>query len=296
MQFGIFTQYFPYPVREAARRIRALGFDCVQLNLQFSDWRFEPGATSRADCRRIRDAIDDERLAVAAIAGYVNLAAPDPQRRRRNLDRVKAILSHARDLGSPLVATETGSRHPDDDWAPHPENADPAVFDALAETVAALAAFARDEGAVLLLEPTVGNVIDTAARACALLDRVGGEGVGLVADPANLIDGDNIDRAPGVLEGSFDLLRGRVRLAHAKDFRRVDGEARERHHHATDPALYGGVEYPAPGLGDLDCRRYLAWLAEDCPDVPVIIEHTAEADAAPALAHLRAAGAEPRGS
>jgi sugar phosphate isomerase/epimerase len=287
MQFGIFTQYFSYPVRESARRIRALGFDAVQLNLEFADWRFEPGLSSRAECRRVRDIFDGEGLAVAAIAGYVNLVAPDAERREGNLARLRAILAHARDLGSPLVATETGSRHPDDDWAPHPENDSPATLDALAETVAALARVAREEGAVLLLEPTVGNVIDTAAKARALLDRVGSPYVALVADPANLIDGGNIDRAAAVVEASLDLLAGPVRLAHAKDFRRVDGAPRERHHHATDPVLYGGVEYPAPGLGDLDCGRYLAWLAEACPDAPVIIEHTAEADAARALAYLR---------
>lgn len=287
MQFGIFTHYFPYPVGEAARRIRGLGFDAVQLNLEFADWRFEPQSVTRSECRRIHDALRREGLAVAAIAGYVNLVATDPERRRRNLDRLRALLAHARDLGSPLVATETGSRHPQDDWAPHPENADPSVFDALVETVADLADFARDAGAVLLLEPTVGNVIDTAAKACALLDRIDSSGVALVADPANLIDGTNIAQADRVVEESFGLLAGRIRLAHAKDFRRLEGEARERHHHASDPALYGGVEYPAPGLGDLDYHRYLAWLAAARPEIPVIVEHVAEADAARALAFLR---------
>jgi sugar phosphate isomerase/epimerase len=287
MQFGIFTQYFPYPVEETARRIRRLDFDAVQLDLEFTDWRFEPEATTPAECRRVRDAMHREGLAVAAIAGYVNLVASDPEKRRRNLNRLRAVLARARDLGSPLVATESGSRHPQDDWAPHPENADPAVFDALVETVAELATFAHEAGAVLLIEPTVGNVVDTPTKARALLDRLGGGAAALVADPANLVDGANIAQADRVVEESFALLAGRVRLAHAKDFRRLRGEARERHHHASDPALYGGVEYPAPGLGELDYRRYLAWLAVARPEVPVIVEHTAEADAGRALAFLR---------
>ena len=37
LQVGIFTAYFPYALEETARRIRAHGFNTVQLDLSFKD-------------------------------------------------------------------------------------------------------------------------------------------------------------------------------------------------------------------------------------------------------------------
>lgn len=286
MKLGIFTHYLPGTVEETARRARAHGFDCVQLNLEFQDWRFEPGVTTPADCHRVRDAFHRHGLEIAAIAGYVNPVAPDPAKRRANIERLTAILRLARDLGSPAVATESGTLHPDDDWAPHVLNDTPAATTMLVDSLRKLTARAEEADATLLLEPSVGNLIDTPDKARRILATIGRPALGLVADPANFIDGNNIDEAPNVLAGMYDTLGEQVGLAHAKDFRRLDHERRERHHHPGDPALYGGVEYPAAGLGDMDYDNYLRWLATNPIAPPLIIEHIDEADVPRAKAFI----------
>jgi sugar phosphate isomerase/epimerase len=285
LQLGIFTQYLPYGVEETARRARQAGFDTVQLNLSFPDWTFATNRSAQS-CRCIRDAFTRAGLRIAAISGYVNPVAPDPARRDKNVGFLKAVLDRALALGSPYVVTETGTQHPEDDWAPHPQNDNPATYGLLVETVADLARHARESGATLLLEPSVGNVIDTPEKMLRLLRDLDSPAVGIVIDPANYIDGANLHAAEAILEQSFALLGPHIRLAHAKDFRRFDGVARERHHHATDPALYGGVEYPAAGLGDLDHDRYLALLQQDHAEVPIILEHLDEADIARARSFL----------
>jgi sugar phosphate isomerase/epimerase len=285
MQLGIFTHYLPYGVAETARRIRAYGFDTVQLNLEFADWRFAAD-TERADCARVRDTFAHYGLSIAAIAAYVNPVARDAARRRANHDRLRAVFARARDLGSPYVATETGSYHPDDDWAPHPDNGTPAAFDDLVEAIAGLVEAARDAGAVLLVEPSVGNIVDTPAKAQALLNAVDSPALGLVADTANYIDAGNLAAADAVQRDMFARTAAHLRLAHAKDVRRVDGAPRERHHHMSDPALYDGMEYPSAGLGDLNYDFYLSMLQRHCPDVPLIVEHLDEADIPRAKAFL----------
>ncbi len=40
LQVGIFTGYFPYDLAEQAKRIRAIGFNTVQLDLAFKDIDF----------------------------------------------------------------------------------------------------------------------------------------------------------------------------------------------------------------------------------------------------------------
>jgi sugar phosphate isomerase/epimerase len=270
VQVGIFTHYFPYAVAEAARRIRAHGFETVQL--------VPSNAEDAAWCRHIRDVFAGEGLVIAALAGYVNLIAPDPDRRRQASDRLRALLRQSLSLGSPLVVTETGTRHPDDDWAPHPDNDRREVYEQLVESVAEMAAFAREHGAALLLEPSVGNVVDTPQKAARLLRDVASPALGMVADPANYVDGGNLEQGDALMDALFAELAPAIRLAHAKDVRRFDGVARERHFHAGDPALYGGAEYPAAGLGDMDYDRYIALLRRHCPGVPLILEHLDEAD------------------
>jgi sugar phosphate isomerase/epimerase len=226
----------------------------------------------------VRDVFAKEELEIAAISGYVNLIAPHSAKRRRACEHLHALLQEACRLGSPYVVTETGTRNPDDDWAPHPNNACPETYDLLVESIREAASVALDHGATLLLEPSVGNVIDTPAKAAKLLRDVGSHAIGLVADPANYIDGGNLENGNELLEALFAEVGPAIRLAHAKDYRKFDGNARERHFHATDPALYGGVEYPAAGLGDLDYDRYMALLRRHCPDVPIILEHLDESD------------------
>ncbi|MCI0430494.1 MAG: sugar phosphate isomerase/epimerase [Rhodospirillales bacterium] len=257
MQLGIFTFYVPGTVEETAQRIRAYGFDTVQLNLEFKDWRFEDDS-SPAACQAVRETLRGHGLSIAAIAGYLNPIARDPARRRANLDRMKVMLERACYLGSPYVATETGSLHPHDDWAPHPDNGTPAAFEQSCEAVSELARHAAECGAVLLVEPAVGNVVDTPAKAQALMQQIGSSALGLVADPANCVDGGNLARADEVQRDMFARTAPYLKLAHAKDVRRIDGSPRERHHHMGDPALHGGMEYPSAGLGDLNYEFYLS--------------------------------------
>jgi sugar phosphate isomerase/epimerase len=277
MQTGIFSFYIPGTVDETARRIRAYGFESVQLNLEFKDWRFDDDG-SPAACRAVKETFRRHDLSVAALAGYLNPIARDPARRRANLDRMKMMLERARDLGSPYVATESGSLHPHDDWAPHPDNASESAFDQVCEIVEDLARHAAACGAVLLLEPAIGNVVDTPAKAQRLMQDVGSASLGLVADPANYVDDGNIARTDDVQRDMFARTAPYLKLAHAKDVRRVDGAPRERHHHMGNPALYGGMEYPSVGLGDLNYDLYLSLLQRHCPDIPLIVEHLEEAD------------------
>jgi sugar phosphate isomerase/epimerase len=287
MKLGIFTHYVPGTVDETARRIKAYGFETVQLNLEFADWRFADDSSVSA-CRAVCETFLGHGLEIAAIAGYVNPVAPDAARRQANHERLEAILARANELGSPYVVTETGSYHPDDDWAPHPDNATPQAFLDLRDAAARLTDHARRHGAVLLLEPSVGNIIDTPAKAQALMEEIASPALGLVADPANYVDDANLARADAVLRDMFARTAAHLRLAHAKDVRRIGGAPRERHHHMGDPALWGGMEYPSAGLGDLDYGLYLSLLKAQGRALPLIVEHLDEADVPRAKAFLDA--------
>ena len=129
MQVGIFTGYFPYGLEETARRIRALGFNTVQLDVTFKDMDLDTPAITRDACRRIRDTFRAHDLPICAVSGYTNIVHPDPEARRRKLEHLKTLIRHARDLGSPYVISETGTFNPDSDWVHHPRNKGDIVLD-----------------------------------------------------------------------------------------------------------------------------------------------------------------------
>jgi sugar phosphate isomerase/epimerase len=283
MKLGVFTFYFPHPLEVAAERIARLGFECVQLNTVFPDWELTPRTTA-AECRRVAKTFTARGLPVAAVAGYRNPIAADPDRQAANLAFLRNLLERAGDLGTPYVATEAGSRHPTDDWAPHPENAMPGAMALLIDRISELAEHARRHGAVIVIEPAVGTVLDTPAKVEQVSKAISSPGLGFLADWPNLIDGSNFDRSLEVLATMSGSWLKRVPLAHLKDVCPLQSPPRERHHHVGDPTLNGNMEYPGPGRGALDLGAYFRHLAAQGYDGPMIIEHTAEEDLPAALA------------
>jgi hypothetical protein len=276
VQLGIFTFYVPGTVDETARRIKGYGFDTVQLNLEFKDWRFDDDS-SPAACRAVREMFRGHGLSIAAISGYLNPIARDPTRRRANLDRMKAIQERARELGSPYVATETGSLHPHDDWAPHPDNERPRHFSRPARPPGTRRS-CRLCGAVLLMEP-VGNVVDTPAKA-ALMEQVASPAWAWWPTPQLCRR-----RQPRAhRRGAARHVRAPRPKAGPREGRpRIDGPARASTTWATH-ALRRIEPVGRPRRPELRALSISA--ATTLPDVPLFVEHLEEADVARAKAFV----------
>lgn len=283
LQVGIFTAYFPYALEETAKRIRAHGFNTVQLDLSFKDMDLADANITSANCKKIRDVFRRHDLPICAVSGYTNLVHPDPARCKQNLDRLKTIIRHARELGSPYVISETGTFDPDSDWVHHPKNKTEDGYAICRDVIADLVQCAREHGAVFCTETYVNNVIGSIAETLRLFADIDDPCLGLLMDPTNYFEDHNIDDMDVELHRIFDALSGHIRIAHAKDVKRAasdqgvqlaDIDVGEGH------ALrgVGKIELPPPGLGSLNYDLYLQRLWRDHPNIPIIIEHLDEAD------------------
>lgn len=284
LQVGIFNGYFPYALAEQAKRIRALGFNTVQLDLAFKDIDFSTPASITADkARHVRETFRDHDLPICCISGYTNIIHPDPATRRERLAMLKAIIRHARQFGSPYVISETGTYNTESDWVAHPKNKSEEGFAECRTVVRDLAQTAFDHGAVFLLETYVNNVVGSVEETVRMFAEIDHPGLGLLMDPTNYFEAHNIGQMDHVLKQIFDTLSDRVRIAHAKDVKRSGGDKTEKHADidASEAHSFRGVgeiELPAPGLGSLNYDYYLKRLAEKHPNVPIIIEHLEESD------------------
>lgn len=286
MQAGIFTGYFPYELEEVARRIRALDFNTVQLDLHFKDIDLSAGQITRDKARRVRDTFRDHNLPVCCVSGYTNIIHPDRAERERRLAYLKEIIRNARDFGSPYVISETGTYNTESDWVHHPKNKTEEGFEECRKVISDLAQTAYEHGAVFLLETYVNNVVGSVEETVRMFAQVDHPGLGLLIDPTNYFEAHNIDRMDQVLNQVFDTLTDKIKIAHAKDVKRSGGDKTEKHADIGDAEAHEGltfrgvgeIELPAPGLGVLNYDLYLKRLSKKHPNIPVIIEHLDEED------------------
>ncbi len=201
-------------------------------------------------------ALDAAGIEVVGLAGYRNLIHVDEATRRENIDYIRRCLELAPRFGS-VVATETGSRHPDNEWLAHPDNDSGLVSDLLHEALDELVPFAEANGAVLALEGYVNNVLATKDQLADLLARYPTPALQAVLDPFNYLSRALLVRATDETAEFLSRFKDRFVLAHLKD---VSPDGAE----AGTPAFGSGV-FPFP--------VYLEFLEHQRPDMPIIIEH-----------------------
>lgn len=286
MQTGIFSGYFPYGLEETARKIRALDFNTVQLDMHFKDMELSAGQITKEKCIRIREAFRDNNLPISCISGYTNIIHPDKAERERRVGYLKEIISHAQYLGTPYVISETGTYNTESDWVHHPKNKTEEGFEECRKVIADLSQHAYDHGAVFLLETYVNNVVGSVEETVKMFAQVDHPGLGLLMDPTNYFETHNIDRMDDILNQVFDTLSDKIKIAHAKDVKRSGDDKTEKHADIGDEDALeshtfrgvGEIELPAPGLGSLKYDLYLRRLAKKHPNIPMIIEHLDEGD------------------
>lgn len=286
MQTGIFTGYFPYGLEESAQKIRALGFNTVQLDMHFKDLDVSAGQITKDKCVKIRETFRDHNLPISCISGYTNIIHPDKDERARRVGYLKEIIAHAQYLGTPYVISETGTYNTDSDWVHHPKNKTEEGFEECRKVVADLAQFAYDHGAMFLLETYVNNVVGSVEETVKMFAQVDHPGLGLLMDPTNYFETHNIDRMDQILNQVFDTLSDKIKIGHAKDVKRSGDDKSEKHADIGDSDALeshtfrgvGEIELPAPGLGSLNYDLYLQRLAKKHPNIPMIIEHLDEND------------------
>lgn len=279
---GIFNGYFPYTLAESIKRIKALGFSSVQLDLCFKDMDLAYPAITSEKCKIIRDAFRDADLQIVAISGYTNVVHPNAAKRKENLDFLKTLLKFARELGTPYVISETGTFDPDSDWVYHEKNGTEEAYEVICNTITDLAKFGYDHGSVFLVENYVNNIIGSVDQVLRLFSDINHPGLGLLMDPTNYFNDININNVDNELNRIFNALGDKIKVAHAKDCKKaVDTSEKHAHIDASESHTFrgaGGVELPAPGLGVLNYDLYLKRLSKLHPNIPIIIEHLDEED------------------
>ncbi len=272
MQLGIHVGTFQRSTLEATLdAVADHGFPSVHFHFAAAGIPSMPERIDKALCERIAAELAERQIEVATLSGTFNMIHPDRDVRREGLRRLGVVAASAGGLGAPVVTLCTGTRHPDSMWRNHADNAAPAAWDDLLESMASALEIAERYQVTLGVEPEVCNVVDSAAKARRLLDCMQSERLGIIMDAANLFHRGDLARMGELLDEAFALLGPDIVVAHAKDLDR-DGDA-------------GRL---AAGQGVLDYGHYLRLLQVAGFDGPLILHGLKEDEVAESCAFLRA--------
>jgi sugar phosphate isomerase/epimerase len=271
MQLGIFAKTFARPTLDAnLDAVRAHGFQCVQYNLVCAGLPTLPETLDTALCDRIRQALAQRGLSLAAVSGTFNIIDPNAERRQECLRRLQTLAAACQQLGTSVVTICTGTCDPDNMWRRHPDNDKPETWSRLLRSMRDVAVIGQRAGVTMAFEPEVNNVVDSARKSRQLLDEIASPHLKVIMDGANLFHAGELARMHEVLGEAFELLGPDIILAHAKDLNR-DGDAGDM----------------AAGTGVLDYDFYLSQLRTVGFSGPLVAHGLTEDQVPAVVAFLR---------
>lgn len=273
MNLGILAHTFgKLPVKQLAEIVAAHDLHNIQLALTkaIGDFDVRPGQLSPGLANHIGGEFHRNGVRIAVLGCYINPIHPDPEQRRIEINRFKEHLRYARDFGTGLVATETGSRTTYRDT--NPDSYLEKCWDLVKSAFEEIAEEAEKWGVTAAIEPVFGHTIHTSEHMQRLLEEIPSSHLGVLIDPCNMMDQPNAGNQEEFLGKAFELWGDRIVLAHAKDFR-YDEAGRK----LTLPS----------GQGDLDYPLFLRMLKERKPWIDISMEGVTAGQAPEAAAFMR---------
>ena len=271
MQVGVMSGTFSRPtLGDALDAILAHDIRHVQFNWSTAHPKRPLPEVIDAICPVIREEIDKRDMVIAAVPQNVNMVDADPEKRRQGIDRLSMVIRAAKSAGTSVVATCTGSRHPESMWRHHPDNASAETWRLLRSTLEQVLPVAEAADVTVAFEPEINNVASDARKSRRIIDEMGSPNLKVVLDAANIFGKDDLPRMTEVLDEAFDLLGDHVAIAHGKDLDRG-----------------GDAGHLAAGTGKLDYAHYVKLLCGLSFDVPIILHGLSEEQVPASAAMLK---------
>lgn len=195
---GVIVDSFGVGVREGLKKAKEVGAEGVQIYAVSGE--MDPAVLHAAGRRELREYIASLGLSISALCGDLGgHGFQDKTDNAAKVEKSKRILDLALDLGTRVVTTHIGIV---------PEDVNSEVYHSMQAACRELNEYARSVDAYFAIETGP----ETAARLKGFLDSLGGKGVSVNFDPANMVMVTGDDPAEGV-----KLLRDYIVHTHVKD-------------------------------------------------------------------------------
>jgi sugar phosphate isomerase/epimerase len=216
-------------------------------------------------------------ILIAEVGAWSNPLSPNPTERDAALEKCKASLFLAEQIGARCCVNIAGSRGAKWD-GPDPADLTEETFQMIVDSIREIIDSVKPKRAFYTLEPMPWMYPDSVDSYLELIAAIDRKAFAVHFDPVNLINcPERYFHNADFLCDCIDRLGPYIRSCHAKDIKLGD--------HLTVH-----LDEVRPGLGGLDYHTFLRQVSRCDPDMPVMLEHlSSENDYLLAAAHLRQA-------
>lgn len=197
MKIGVLLEAFHKPVGQALKMAGELGVDAVQVYATKGE--LSPENLKGQALSDFKKAVADSGLRISALCGDLGGGFMDPAANPKKIEKSKAILDLAKELGTNIVTTHIGIV---------PADVNSERFQIMQEACYQLAEYANSLEAHFAVETGP----ETAVTLKRFLDTLGSKGVAVNFDPANFVMVTGDDPVKGVF-----TLADYIVHTHAKD-------------------------------------------------------------------------------
>ncbi|NQT91977.1 MAG: sugar phosphate isomerase/epimerase [Lentisphaerae bacterium] len=211
--------------------------------------------------RKTEEAFKKAGVVIAEVGAWCNIIPSDSEKHEQAIEYVSGRLALADAVGALCCVTFAGTRSPDKDFGPSPEDFSDETFDCIVETTREIIRRANPTRARFGLEMMQTCPPDSVDSYLDLIKTIDSPSFCVHLDPCNIV------YSPRQCFSTADLLRDCVKqlgpwivCCHAKDLVPRDG-------------LAVHIDETRPGTGCMDYPVYVEELSKLDRDVPLLLEH-----------------------
>lgn len=249
---------------------REEGFTCVHLAFSkvIRGVTFDAAALTEGLGVYAKNVFARAGLDVAVLGCYLNLAHPDPEKRKEIQSRYYGNIRLASIMGASVVGTETGA--PNEQYKLDDRTHTQEALDSFIRALAPVVECAENYGVSLAIEPVWNHIVYNADQAVQVLKTIRSRNLRIILDPVNLLYAGNVEERDSIFADAIDKLGEQVAVVHLKDFVR-EGDT---------------LHSVAAGTGGMDYSRILRFIKERKPFIQATLENTSNDNAVAAKTFL----------
>lgn len=247
--------------------VHELGFKCAHLALGkvIKENSVANSALTPGYAMYLRKLFAKNDLDIAVLGCYLNLANPNPEKLAGIVEKYKAHIRFASQLGCGVVGTETGA--PNEEYRLVPECHTEESLQLFIRNLRPIVEYAEKMGVVFAIEPVFKHIVWNPKQARKVLDAIDSPNLQIILDPVNLLHISNYEQQDEIVEEAIALLGKDVAVLHLKDFVVENGE----------------LKSVAAGTGQMHYERLLKFIKEEKPYIHATLENTNPANSVQAM-------------
>ena len=241
-----------------AEKAKQEGFSCVHLAYQkvISGVSFDAAALNEGLACYTKRVFQEQKLDIAVLGCYLNLAHPDPAELAKIKSRYFGHLRVAALAGCSVVGTETGA--PNAQYKLDANTHSREALDTFIRNLAEVVERAEHWGVSMAIEPVWNHIVYNADRAVEVLKAIQSPNLRIILDPVNLLCMENADNREAIFQDAFEKLCDHIAVVHLKDFVRRDGK----------------LVSVAAGTGEMNYENILRFVKARKPFIQATLENT----------------------